>query len=472
MDARPRPRRPLDPRRLADRTYGDAGFTLVELLVAMFVLLVGMLGVVAMVAGANAVTVATRGREGATNVQRELVERARSIPYAKLNSTSIYDELQALPGLADVSASPGYQVRRRGFTYTATFGVCSVDDPKDGLGVHGTGAFCPGGAGATDTNPDDYKVVTVDLAWAESKGKGSSRQQALINSPGNNLGPGVCGITIDGSANTVVTNTVSSLNVGVCVTFTPTTVAVTVDGEAKGSAGGSGLSWAFPWTVDALVDGNYLVGARAYDDQGRPGAQRSVTVTLNRFVPLIPTGLAAGRNGSVVEAEWLANRERDVVGYRLFRDGAAVASCSFTTQTQCQDTAPPSSPLLTYTVKALDRDPSGNLREGLTSLPVTVTTLNTQPNPPTDLTASTDSQGDTVLEWEAPDPDDPNFGDSIAFYRIYRDGTTVSDRIDRTGLGTEVTWTDARSAGESHTYYVTAVDTQLAESTPVGPVSP
>ena len=116
------------------------------------------------------------------------------------------------------------------------------------------------------------------------------------------------------------------------------------------------------------MDGNYLVGARAFDAQGRPGPQRSVTVTLNRFAPLAPTGLAAGRNGGVVEAEWLANKERDVVGYRLYRGSTLVSSCSSAAKTECQDTAPPGDLVLIYTLKALDHDSAGNLREGLASL--------------------------------------------------------------------------------------------------------
>ena len=53
------------------------GFTIVEVMVAMAILLVGLLGTVAMIDGANATTASTRGREGATNLARELVEASR-----------------------------------------------------------------------------------------------------------------------------------------------------------------------------------------------------------------------------------------------------------------------------------------------------------------------------------------------------------------------------------------------------------
>lgn len=451
--------------------FDSAGFTLVELLTAATVLLVGMLGVVAMIAGANARTVATRGREAATNVQRELVERARAIPYAQLTDASVTSQLQAMPGLQDSSPAPGYQINRRGFSYTVTIDVCSVDDGKDQYGAHGAGVFCAGSpAGTQDANPDDYKVLTTDITWSQPDGQGRARQQTLVNSPGNNVGPAICNITLDGSTNMTITSVLASLNVGLCVTFEPSTLSVSVDGKVVGSATGSGTVWTYPWGIDTLVDGSYLLSARAFDDQGRPGAARSVTVTLNRFLPQAPVGLAAGRNGSVVEAEWLSNKERDIVGYRLYRGGTLVASCANVDATSCQDTSPPDVPLLTYTLRALDRDASGNLREGPNSGPVAVTQLNNRPYPPTDLTLTANAEGDAVLSWSAPSPDDPDLTDSIAFYRIYRDGTAVSERFDRTGTGTELTWTDARSAGESHQYWVTAVDSQLAESLVLGPV--
>jgi len=99
-----------------------------------------------------------------------------------------------------------------------------------------------------------------------------------------------------------------------------------------------------------------------------------------------------------------------------------------------------------------------------------VTQADNPPFPPTDLLASTNN-GTTILRWTAPSPEDPDPGDSIAFYRIYRDGTVVANRYDRTGTGADVTYTDTQTDGIAHTYYVTAVDTQLAESPMLGPVT-
>ena len=73
------------------------------------------------------------------------------------------------------------------------------------------------------------------------------------------------------------------------------------------------------------------------------------------------------------------------------------------------------------------------------------------------------SNGNAILSWVA-SAGDPDIGDSVDYYRIYRDGTTYADRYDRTGMSSELTWTDTNTNGVAHDYSVVAVDTQLAES--------
>jgi len=123
-----------------------------------------------------------------------------------------------------------------------------------------------------------------------------------------------------------------------------------------------------------------------------------------------------------------------------------------------------------YFIVAVDHDNASpaQLREGDHSANITVTSANQPPNPPTNLAASP-SNGSTVLAWTAPTTSDPD-GDPIAFYRIYRDGSTYANRYDRTP-GAQSTYTDTSTGGVPHTYYITAVDSQLAESTLVGPVT-
>jgi len=347
-----------------------------------------------------------------------------------------------------------------------------MDDPADGGGAHDTASFCSGSAtGTTDRKPDDYKSVTIDVTWARPPSHGSAREQALITNPGNSVGPAINTLSLTGMANNVITSVVANASFGLTTSVAPQTVAWSIDGAVQGSATGAGTTWNFVWPITNLVDGTYLVEARAYNANGVTGGPRTLTVSLNRFIPLAPTGLAAGRSGTVVDLEWIANAERDVVGYRVKRvEGLGTTTvCDFVTQPACQDPSPPNAASLVYTVTALDRDNNGNLREGLPSVAANVNLLNTRPGPPGVVTANANGDGSTTLTWTA--AHDPDLGDSVAFYRVYRDGSAFENRYDRTGDGITLSLVDGRSDGTTHTYWVSAVDTQLAESVLLGPVT-
>jgi type II secretory pathway pseudopilin PulG len=459
--------------RLADQD----GFSFIELLVSMMILMIGVAGTVTMLDGANARTVNNRAREGGTSLAREIVERARSIPYTTITTSGLPAQLQASGGLADDDgAAPGWQVSRRGTSYTIAVSSCSVDDGKDKFGTHDGASWCSGSSGASsppDTNPDDYKRVTVDVTWDQRDARGAAHEQTIVNSPGNAAGPGIAALTVNGGVPDTVTTNPSTLGFTATTTGAPATVPWSIDGADQGTAGGSGTTWTFTWNISGVSDGTYLIGVRAFDAQGRSGATRTRTITLNRNVPAKPGGFAAGRNGSIVDAEWLANSERDIVGYRVYRSvsGGAFAqvtgTCSsatgaVTTKTACYDAAPPAGNVV-YVVRALDRDTAGALREGPSSDPITVTDTNPAP-PPLAAITRTSSGANVILSWAV-----PAGSPAPAFYRIYRDGVLYSDRYDRTGTGTATSWTDTRTDGESHTYWITSVSANLAESAAKGP---
>jgi hypothetical protein len=141
---------PSEMKRLSDIARDESGFSIVEVLVAAVILLVGLVGVMTMLDQANATTTSNKAREGATSLQRELVEAARSIPYEELTPQSIVGNIRAMPGFSASSMTPsGWTVVRRGVTYRMTVGVCTVDDSADGTGSHGDGLFCANGAGRT-----------------------------------------------------------------------------------------------------------------------------------------------------------------------------------------------------------------------------------------------------------------------------------------------------------------------------------
>jgi Tfp pilus assembly protein PilV len=521
----------------------ESGFTIVEVLVASVLLLVGMLGTLSMLEMAYAVTTTTKAREQAVALQREVVEAVRAVPYDQLTPTGVGAQVRSVASLTDSDqGAAGWTVRRRGVTYSIATGVCAVDDSRDGTGSHEGATFCASGAGAatpatcktllgvegsvsgapvaatagasvgdcgidldldgtvdnlteasvgicllvcpgagTDSMPSDYKRVVVLVRWTVGGGSRYVLQSTTISNPGMSAAPAVTTLTAGGA---VPVTAATSLPLTATTSGVTASGAWYVDGTAKGSLSGSGTTWTFSWPLgsvsagstpnaDEVLDGSYLLGAKAFDAHGQFGTTRQLTVTVNRRAPYPPRQLDAGRNGSAVELEWRANAERDIEGYRVYRRpaiGSPVEVCALTEHTSCRDESPPALALVSYYVVAVDRTTAGALREGGASSDATVVLTNQRPDPPVGLSL-TPSDGGPVLSWSPPPDGDPDLGDSVAYYRIYRDGSTVADRFDRTSVATELTYTDTQSGGTSHSYWVTAVDQNMTESLVVGPVT-
>jgi competence protein ComGC len=461
---------------LRNRLSDERAFTLIEVLVAAFVLTVGVLSTLTLINGANRATAATQSREAGVNLARELVEAARGLPYDKLNDTAIEAELQAVPGLQDTPLGGLYQIRRRGIDYTVDASVCIMDDAKDGGGSRPSGlSFCAdsGPAGTTDKNPEDYKRVTVKLTWKRGGVTRTANQTGLVNNPGSATGPAVRSIIVVGTpAPYEITSTNATVPLQLTTSSKPTTINWSVDGSVQATAptqsGSTGLIWNADWNVTAVDDGPYLISGEAFNQYGVSGPTRTETVTLNRYLPRAPTRVAGGRTVfGTVEIEWAANTERDIVGYQVRRVTDNTIVCPLATQkldTLCTDPSPPAGDPLQYEVVAYDKTPvTGTPRPG-TATSLTVTAGNTPPNEPVLISATT-SGGTVTLKWKRPNPEDADPGDGVEFYRIYRDGTLLSNRYDRWYDGaSNVTWTDIATGGLPHLYWITAVDKSYLES--------
>jgi prepilin-type N-terminal cleavage/methylation domain-containing protein len=484
------------------------GFTLVEVLVAITILLVGMLGVVAMVDGANAISGRTKAREGATNVSRSVIEVGRAVPYRTLTETSLYEALASRPGLADALPLTGHQVRSRGVTYNVSVQVCSMDDPKDDLGEDdGTVDFCPEStpaatpADAKDRNPDDYRRIAVSLSWARGGSTETTKQTSMVPNPIGGLGPSIVDLDPNLSGTPVTVSSGSTVDFDVTTSPSASNVNWLVSGSVQGEAtqtDAAGRAWEFTWNLDTpdfFPDCTYVVGAEAFDEDGRSGAPKAVTVVVNRSRPTAPPDFEGGRNGNgaMVDLEWREGPECDVLGYQVFRseDGSTFTQITCMGQAQpeyhvgltCIDATAPEGVPLRYQVRGVDTLPAGGLGEGAFAGPITIAEGNAPPDPPTVLTAclggtpgcieangNPASDGVTVLTWIAPLPDLGACGD-IYFYRIYRDGVTYDDRVAAYFHGPGLlAWADPDTPDESHTYRVTAVDECFAESDFSAPV--
>jgi len=680
MPTTAQPSRSPNARPRSSAVASERGFGLIEVMVAALLLAIGLLATVQIVDQANASSAATRAREGSTNVVRQVVEGVNSLPYTSLTPGTIDAQLQAIPGLADASGAAGWQVVQRGVTYTLATTMCTVDDPRDGKGAQDA-TFCAssGPAGTTDIFPADYQRVTTTVSWRVNSKNYSAQVVAVITPRQTADVPQVTALT--SSSASPITSALASVSFTVTTMGNTAGVVWSVDGSQRGLASGSGTSWTFSWPISTLVDGDYVVGARAYDANGRLGRPVSITFRLNRNAPSTPLSFVGGRNGSQVEAEWYAGSERDIVGYHVWRQSMTPAgavqgplTCGGTTLPtvlNCIDTSPiadtvatiayhgnstatgnptvtvtkpaaavagdvliatlvardastlgamagwtpvapqltgcscsnqqvqrsywrvsageasysftgttstiasvtaysgvnPTSPIdvtassvpaaatitaavptvtttaanewvyvstgwrypgsgitftdsapllhpwtgprvgiagqsmlahgadfvqaaagttpastitstasgsvtvqvlalrpsvtmpaVDYWVTAVDRDAAGALRDGPASNRVSVNVANNAPTTPGAFAGVRNANNSVTLSWTV--GSDPDAGDSVAFYRVYRDGV----RFDRTGLGTDTTFTDPNVAAGTHTYYLTSVDTHLRES--------
>jgi prepilin-type N-terminal cleavage/methylation domain-containing protein len=477
----------------------DEGFTLVEIMVASFVLVVGMLGVLALLNGALRTTSVNIERVGATNIARQLVERTRGLDYDDMAGGLVKTRLQA-GGLG--SGSP-WTIESRGITYTITTSSCTYDDPADNLASTPPPNVCTpqptGSSNPPDTNGEDFRRTTFNISWTERGGTSRTiSQSTLVVNPSGGLGPR---ITLYSPITQTITANVSTVTVNWTTTPATTLRWVVDDGASNGSSTGS-TSFTTNWDIGSsssgsspnageILDGTYDIGAQAFDDRDIAGEARHAQVVLNRRQAYAPPAFNGGhdtRLGDWVDLQWSPNSERDIQGYRVFWAGAngivgdsddtqvcpgpGVSTPLSATATSCTDLTPPAGPTKYYVV-AVDRitvvNPDGTTtvqpRDGdrrtlnigapgsrptAPTGPLTVATVNNQP----------------MLTWSAP------ASGGVSFYRIYRDGTAVgfADRYGRT-TGTGTTFTDDSSDNITHTYWVTTVDNTFNESDPLGPVT-
>jgi prepilin-type N-terminal cleavage/methylation domain-containing protein len=285
----------------------ERGFTIIETMVAMVVLVVGLIGVASMMDHAVQASVSTKAREGGVTLQRELIEAARGISYDSLTQAAIVSQIRAAnPGLADVG-DPGWQIKRRGFTYTVSVGACSVDDPSDQFGTHDAATFCATGAGAAtaaqcqaalgsagniagagtasgtvigdcgldtnldgvvnnltedaagcattcastaDPNPDDFKRVVVLVRWSQGDGSRFALESETMPYPGFSGAPRVT--DLDPTVGSPFTNPLSPTAISWVAKTNKTASAVWwgVNGVNKGNAtAGATNEWTFNWDI-------------------------------------------------------------------------------------------------------------------------------------------------------------------------------------------------------------------------------
>ena len=491
---------PISTRRLSD----ERGYTLVELLVASFVIVVGMAGAFTMLDGANKTTVTNNARMGATNLARELLEDARAVDYDTLTPAGVVGTLQAKSG---TSGTP-WKIERRGIEYTVSASVCTFDDPKDNIAATPPDNVCtpqapvPAAAGTLqpEIQPDDFRRVTIKLDWNKGSGTRTLTQVFLINNPSGGLGPRITKFHAP-------PDNVNQLVSGSTAIFpTTTTTAGSVRWNSDGSPNGSGdstggpttwtTSWQLgtpaagvvppatgPWPAQydpnsTVFDGTYTVTAQAFDDRGIAGDSRAAVLPLNRSLPITVTGFEVGRNfnDNALEFRWSPNPERDIIGYRVYdvgNDGQVnigqdtlICETDGVQKTSCQASTSMPSEDRDYGVVALDRqditDTSSAIRNSVNAQ--VLATSSTEPARPLGLLVLPDlATGLPKLMWSHPNTA------AVRFFRIYRysgTGGSCCTRAQRYSLTPDsgTTWIDPQPASGLVHYVVTAVGPGLNES--------
>src|SRR4051812_31440258 len=261
---------------LLARGRSQAGFSLIEVLVAMTLLLTAVLGLMSLTDSAAKTTTATKAREGAVNAGREVLEDAGGIAYSQLSPATLVPTLQALPGLASTSGAGTWTITRRtpgggtGFTYTIDATMCSIDDTADGYGARAGITWCdtPPAGGTADSQPEDFKRVAVTVSWTLEGQNHSVRQTALLAKNGAPDLPIINSLVLSNPvvsqpATPTISTSATTGTFTATATSTAQSVQYSVDGVNIGTATLSGGNWTFTLSFAGWTDGAYTIGARA-----------------------------------------------------------------------------------------------------------------------------------------------------------------------------------------------------------------
>jgi type II secretory pathway pseudopilin PulG len=298
--ARLHPAKPPVRKRVATN---QSGFTLVEVLMAALLLVIGILGLFGALNVAARTTMGNRQRQAETSLAREVIEDARTLAYTQLTPSALAGALQPLMAASSVTGQ-GLSVIRSSYSFGVTVGVCSLDDPTDGYGDHTApprtgGVWCPdvAASGTVDPNPDEEKrlsvTVTPTTGTLPTVQLGTLIHEQIVNGPAVSCLTAVQNVC-PGTNQAVAAVPTPSLTFYVTTVTSPAaTIRWLVNGDPPASAqipagatdpyvpATGSFTSQFTWVLPA-ADGIYTISAYALDALGNPGASSMLQVTVTR----------------------------------------------------------------------------------------------------------------------------------------------------------------------------------------------
>lgn len=190
-------------------TSDEQGFTLIEVLVAATLLIMGVFATLALIDKATQTTVVSNQRDVANAVAQEMIERAAGGTYTHLrNDMTDVDPASSAPGPADrlraamdpdanqsssavtpatvttgatpINVAQAWSMRRKSTTYTVSYRACTASDAYQGVQILGpfdcgrtTTAAPSGGAGSDETTtPGGCSVGVIPAAAVDPANPG------------------------------------------------------------------------------------------------------------------------------------------------------------------------------------------------------------------------------------------------------------------------------------------------------------